>query len=97
MQCVSLQTWQLTILNLNAANGCPNASRELMPGDAVVILQLSTARGPVAQLGARFHGMEEVVGSNPTRSTIKSLILNDLFEFLRFARYPSNQPYFSST
>ncbi len=26
--------------------------------------------GPVAQLGARFHGMEEVVGSNPTRSTI---------------------------
>ncbi len=22
-------------------------------------------RGPVAQLGARFHGMEEVVGSNP--------------------------------
>jgi hypothetical protein len=31
--------------------------------------------GPVAQLGARFHGMEEVVGSIPTRST-KSL--NDL-------------------
>ncbi len=28
--------------------------------------------GPVAQLGARFHGMEEVVGSIPTRST-KSL------------------------
>ena len=26
--------------------------------------------GPVAQLGARFHGMEEVVGSIPTRSTI---------------------------
>ena len=23
----------------------------------------------MAQLGARFHGMEEVVGSNPTRST----------------------------
>ncbi len=29
--------------------------------------------GPVAQLGARFHGMEEVVGSIPTRSTIKSI------------------------
>jgi hypothetical protein len=29
--------------------------------------------GPVAQLGARFHGMEEVVGSIPTRSTIFSL------------------------
>jgi hypothetical protein len=26
----------------------------------------------VAQLGARFHGMEEVVGSIPTRSTNKS-------------------------
>src|ERR1022692_3640291 len=26
-------------------------------------------RGPVAQLGARFHGMEEVVGTIPTRST----------------------------
>jgi hypothetical protein len=31
---------------------------------------LSTKSGPVAQLGARFHGMEEVVGSIPTRSTI---------------------------
>jgi hypothetical protein len=29
--------------------------------------------GPVAQLGARFHGMEEVVGSIPTRSTKISL------------------------
>ena len=26
-------------------------------------------RGPVAQLGARFHGMEEVTGSIPVRST----------------------------
>lgn len=34
-----------------------------------VILTLSTPRGPVAQLGARFHGMEEVVSSNLTRST----------------------------
>ena len=31
-------------------------------------------RGPVAQLGARFHGMEEVVGSIPTRSTKFCLI-----------------------
>jgi hypothetical protein len=31
-------------------------------------------RGPVAQLGARFHGMEEVVGSIPTRSTIFSRV-----------------------
>jgi hypothetical protein len=28
-----------------------------------------TRRGPVAQLGARFHGMEEVIGSIPIRST----------------------------
>jgi hypothetical protein len=28
--------------------------------------------GPVAQLGARFHGMEEVIGSIPIRSTNKS-------------------------
>ena len=31
-----------------------------------------SGRGPVAQLGARFHGMEEVVGSIPTRSTNNS-------------------------
>jgi hypothetical protein len=29
--------------------------------------------GPVAQLGARFHGMEEVDGSNPSRSTKVSI------------------------
>ena len=29
----------------------------------------SDEQGPVAQLGARFHGMEEVDGSNPSRST----------------------------
>jgi hypothetical protein len=33
---------------------------------------MESNRGPVAQLGARFHGMEEVVGSIPTRSTILS-------------------------
>ena len=39
--------------------------------------------GPVAQLGARFHGMEEVVGSIPTRSTNQ---INHLhrFPFLDF-------------
>jgi hypothetical protein len=35
-------------------------------------------RGPVAQLGARFHGMEEVAGSIPARST-KSLNNVDTF------------------
>src|ERR1035437_8349013 len=32
-------------------------------------LPVCRKRGPVAQLGARFHGMEEVDGSNPSRST----------------------------
>ena len=33
------------------------------------IANSSSLCGPVAQLGARFHGMEEVNGSNPFRST----------------------------
>ena len=37
--------------------------------DAASQLSENKNRGPVAQLGARFHGMEEVVGSIPTRST----------------------------
>ena len=45
----------------------------------------SPLSGPVAQLGARFHGMEEVVGSIPTRSTnlFNQLpsFLSDLFSF----------------
>ena len=35
-------------------------------GRLVVVSPIS---GPVAQLGARFHGMEEVAGSIPARST----------------------------
>jgi hypothetical protein len=34
-----------------------------------VLRKVPTKVGPVAQLGARFHGMEEVQGSNPCRST----------------------------
>src|SRR5436190_6387320 len=37
------------------------------------ILDYTLDCGPVAQLGARFHGMEEVDGSNPSRSTSPSL------------------------
>ena len=33
------------------------------------IRKSSQESGPVAQLGARFHGMEEVIGSIPIRST----------------------------
>jgi hypothetical protein len=35
-----------------------------------MLYSVKTHLGPVAQLGARFHGMEEVAGSNPARSTI---------------------------
>ena len=37
--------------------------------EALISQRHPFASGPVAQLGARFHGMEEVVGSIPTRST----------------------------
>src|SRR5947209_1703925 len=37
-------------------------------GVYAVVFSVRTS-GPVAQLGARFHGMEEVKGSNPFRST----------------------------
>ena len=33
------------------------------------ITQVYSTYGPVAQLGERLHGMEEVRGSNPLRST----------------------------
>ena len=36
-----------------------------------------SSSGPVAQLGARFHGMEEVIGSIPIRSTNKPNNLAD--------------------
>ena len=42
------------------------------PLPAETIEELHPLCGPVAQLGARFHGMEEVIGSIPIRSTNKS-------------------------
>ena len=39
------------------------------PRGASHVIIGNNVRGPVAQLGARFHGMEEVKGSNPFRST----------------------------
>jgi hypothetical protein len=43
----------------------------LRPGTTGVVFSGRKIKkdGPVAQLGARFHGMEEVKGSNPFRST----------------------------
>ena len=45
------------------------SARILMAARNGWLVVVSSKSGPVAQLGARFHGMEEVVGSNPTRST----------------------------
>jgi hypothetical protein len=42
--------------------------------------------GPVAQLGARFHGMEEVIGSIPIRST------NSPTTYCGTGRYRERQP-----
>src|SRR5262249_38371102 len=37
---------------------------------ATINIRFSRQRGPVAQLGARLNGIQEVTGSNPVRSTI---------------------------
>ena len=58
--CHALHDWSRTLFDESAV------SRE----NSKVVSFLC---GPVAQLGARFHGMEEVVGSIPTRSTNKHL------------------------
>ena len=42
---------------------------------------LADSNGPVAQLGARFHGMEEVVSSNLTRSTKLNLNKTNTYDF----------------
>ena len=46
-----------------------------------VMMRTFFLSGPVAQLGARFHGMEEVKGSNPFRST---KFLKDLAALVAF-------------
>jgi hypothetical protein len=42
-----------------------------------VMIGFNNRSGPVAQLGARFHGMEEVKGSNPFRSTRYPVFMSD--------------------
>ena len=51
-------------------NDLPRHPRAASTGNgADVIIGKSLLSGPVAQLGARFHGMEEVESSNLSRST----------------------------
>jgi hypothetical protein len=53
----------------------PGSAKELTSRACSPKIELS---GPVAQLGARFHGMEEVIGSIPIRSTKQPLQINSL-------------------
>lgn len=50
----------------------------MTPGLAVARIRSSFRRGPVAQLGARLNGIQEVTGSIPVRST------NSLISFGRW-------------
>ncbi len=56
------------------------------------VLRKNRESGPVAQLGARFHGMEEVIGSIPIRST-KQLFTNQVVA--RRSRPPSGSDFVS--
>jgi len=73
-RCLWKQTEESTRVDYPRDVGENELSTSLDPdlsGFGVVVFN----RGPVAQLGARFHGMEEVVGSIPTRSTNSHLFL----------------------
>ena len=57
---------------IHSSGARANKYLDLVANVVGVLLQSKSSnepQGPVAQLGARFHGMEEVDGSNPSRST----------------------------
>ena len=54
---------------LDTAHPCVCSAGRVLDVDARLRFRQNRASGPVAQLGARFHGMEEVIGSIPIRST----------------------------
>ena len=60
--------WQRVGVNRKPCS-CGFVQRLTQRAATVRIGKVLFESGPVAQLGARFHGMEEVVGSIPTRST----------------------------
>ena len=74
-RCLWKQTEELACVDYPGNVGENDCSTSLDP-DSTGFGLFVFNRGPVAQLGARFHGMEEVVGSIPTRSTIS---LNNSF------------------
>ena len=71
----SSEARRLLRLNFETVSVSQGPALTISPQTARIIEVTSTRTvvspksGPVAQLGARFHGMEEVVGSIPTRST----------------------------
>ena len=63
------------------------------PAPAETIRELLPAAcGPVAQLGARFHGMEEVIGSIPIRSTKSAQQFSEYPEITGFPFQPKFGP-----
>src|SRR5438067_2811286 len=64
--CRVLVTASLRLLVCKADPMCAGGRPDREQCD---MMRESRQSGPVAQLGARFHGMEEVKGSNPFRST----------------------------
>ena len=80
-RCLWKETEESTRVDYPGNVGENDCSTSLDP-DFVGLRLFVFNRGPVAQLGARFHGMEEVVGSIPTRSTIS---LNNLDQASAFS------------
>ena len=56
-------------IGLRHQRGRESSRTELTERKMSARIGKSPESGPVAQLGARFHGMEEVIGSIPIRST----------------------------
>ncbi len=61
-------SFEILAATQNRLTGQFESHPEVVSGYAILELH-NLLCGPVAQLGARFHGMEEVDGSNPSRST----------------------------
>ena len=71
-RCPAFRSGCLNCLNPPINPSCKySASTDVFVDESLSLLEnrIVPPVGPVAQLGARFHGMEEVVGSIPTRST----------------------------
>ena len=69
---LSITSQYIRLSYIHSSGARANKYLDLVANVVGVLLQSKSSnepQGPVAQLGARFHGMEEVDGSNPSRST----------------------------